>query len=119
MRVQESSAEKKYRELFAQHTREGLSLEVIAARAGIKQSTLVWWRSELARRDRERGRVEAKAATLLPVTVRDAEPAPRVRPAPSGHYEVALNGGRVLRVPRGFDAAEVHSLVGLLEAARC
>lgn len=115
----EDSTEKKYRELLAQQEREGLSREEIAAQAGIKPSTLTWWRSELKRRAREHGRAEANTAALVPVTIREVAPTTCVvRATTPVTYEVVL-GRRVLRVPRGFEAAEVHSLVRVLEAASC
>jgi hypothetical protein len=39
-----------------------------------------------------------------------------VAPSP---YEVRLVSGRILRVPRGFEAREVHALVCALEAVPC
>lgn len=115
MRGHDTATEKRYRELLAQQAREGLSRQEIAARAGIKPSTVTWWRSELKRLDRERG-----GATLVPVTIREVAPtsAP-VRPASLSAYEVVLGGGRLLRVPHGFEAAEVHTLVRVLEAIPC
>ena len=114
--------EKKYRELLAQQEREGLSREEIAARAGIKPSTLNWWRCEIGRRDRERKKAEKTAPVLVPVTVRE-EAAPKTkavdRAATSGRYEVVLAGGRVLRVPGVFDGGELLALVRLLETGSC
>ena len=82
MRGHDTATEKKYRELLAQEAREGLSRQEIAARAGIKPSTLTWWRSELRRLDRERSRAETGEATLVPVTIREVAPATcTVRPA--------------------------------------
>src|SRR5438128_2424441 len=115
MREHESSTEKKYRELLEQQGREGLSREEAAARAGVKPSTLTWWRSQLKRLDRERSSpAETGGTSLLPVTIRDAAPTTCVvRPSLSAAYEVVLGRGRVLRVPRGFDASEVHALVSV------
>jgi hypothetical protein len=118
MRSHDSATQKKYRELLAQQERDGLSRKEVAARAGIKPSTLTWWGSELKRLDRERA--EADAARLMPVTIREvAATAGTAPPASPDFYEVVVGGGRVLRVPRGFEAAEVHALVRVLEKAPC
>ena len=122
MRNEDSSTVKRYRGLLAQQERERLSVEAVAARAGVKASTLTWWKSELKRRARERGEAEAKveAKTLVPVTIREVEPAAIVTSATLPiAYEVVLGGGRVLRVPRGFEAAEVRALVRALETVPC
>lgn len=120
MRGHDTATETRYRELLAQQAREGLTREETAARAGIKPSTLTWWRSELKRLDRERSRAESGGATLVPVTIREVAPTPAtVRPASPNAYEVVLGGGRLLRVPHGFEAAEVHTLVRVLEAIPC
>ena len=120
MQRHDTATQKKYRKLLALQARDGLSRQEIAARAGIKPSTVTWWRYELARLDRARGRAKVDAGALVPVTVREAVPtADVVRPASPSAYEVVLSGGRVLRVPQGFEANEVHALVRVLEAAPC
>lgn len=118
---QKAATEQKYRAILEGQAKDGLSREEAAARAGIKPSTLTWWRCELARRDRERLSVgKTSSPALLPVRVRDAEPvAWTVRPTVSTPYEVVLVSGRVLRVPRDFDAASVQALVRAVEAAPC
>lgn len=120
---QKAATEQKYRAILEGQARDGLSREEAAARAGIKPSTLTWWRCELTRRDRERrGAVKTNAPALLPVRVRDADAEPvawTIRTAASTPYEVVLVSGRVLRVPRDFDAASVQALVRAVEAAPC
>ncbi len=106
MRGHDTATEKRYRELLAQQAREGLTREETAARAGIKPSTLTWWRSELKRLDRERSRAESGGATLVPVTIREVAPmsAP-VRPASPSAYEVRVNSPAetwVIHIPRGI-----------------
>ena len=116
-----AATEQKYRAVLENQARDGVSREEAAARAGIKPSTLTWWRSELARRDRERlGVGKTSSPLLLPVRVRDVEPAAwALRPAVSTPYEVVLVSGRVVRVPRDFDTAGVQALVRAVEAASC
>ena len=107
--------EKKYRRLLAQHAR-GASLDALAREHGVKRSTLVWWSSELRRRDRLRAR--SKDATFLPVRVAPAEPAPAaLSAAESPGLEVLLATGDLLRVPPGFDADELRRLVSALRSA--
>ena len=74
-----TATEERYRTALAEHER-GTSLAVLAKRLGVKQSTLVWWKSELRRRDRDR----QPSGTFLPVRVApaaapDAGPSPRAR----------------------------------------
>lgn len=115
--MKETSTEEKYRALLAQQESEGLSRQEAAARAGIKPSTLTWWRCEIARLDRERGRArKGDSAMLVPVAVRDVAPMASVaQPFSSPPYEVVLGSGRVVRVPRDFEAAQVQALVRALE----
>ena len=122
--AKEGLSEERYRELFAERERLGLSYEELAARAGVKASTLRWKKSELKRAARSEGAgVASTVPTLLPVRIRaravahaHAVVVEEVAPSP---YEVRLVSGRVLRVPRGFEAREVHALVCALEAVPC
>jgi transposase-like protein len=88
---------------------------VVAARHGVAAGTLRWWRSELKRRERGEGRA-AEAVELLPVRLTSPWP---VRSS-STTFEVALNGGRrVVRIPAGFDPADVRALVEAVEGGPC
>lgn len=108
--VQITPAEERYRQALAEHAR-GASLDSLARRLGVKRTTLIWWRSELRRRDRQR---QATSLPLLPVRV---DPQPVRATAPS--LEVALRTGEVVRVPPGFDADELRRLVVALERPTC
>lgn len=114
--------DEKYRELFAEQDRLGLSYDELAGRAGVKASTLKWKKSALKRPRRTRTSSGAEPTPeFLPVRVR-AEAAGRgvvVEAVPERPYEVQLGSGRVLRVPRGFQPHEVHALVCVLEAVPC
>lgn len=76
-----------------------LSQAEAARELGVSSSTLRDW-----------VRSEREAARFVAVEVRDDAP----RPAPA--IEVVLAGGRVVRVPPGFDAEEAAGLVRALEA---
>jgi hypothetical protein len=120
-----AATEQRYRAVLEVQAKEGLSREEAASRAGVKPSTLTWWASELARRERERlvGSASSPAApVLVPVRVHEADAEPvawTVKSAASTPYEVVLVSGRVLRVPRDFDAVSVQALVRAVEAAPC
>ena len=101
--------EQRYRDAIAEHER-GVSIPVLARRLGVKPSTLVWWRSELKRRDRSR----AKAGPLLPVRV-----APPLASPSSRDFELALPGGLELRIPAGFDSGDFDRLLGVLARHSC
>jgi transposase-like protein len=117
----ETAAEARYRRLFAER-REGESWAAFASRVGVAPGTLSSWRHELRCRDAARERRSAEGGggpALLPVRVVAARE--QGRPSASAHgYEVVLAGGRrVLRVPAGFEAAEVRALVAAVEGAPC
>ena len=76
-----------------------------AVAQGIASSTLYWWRSKL-RRDR---------AALVPVRVVEPE-ARHEGGATPGSFEVLVDGAMTLRVPAGFDEAELRRLI---RALRC
>lgn len=85
----------------------GLSAALFAARTGISAKSLVWWRWKL----RSLPQVAlAPALDFLPVRVVDtrAHPPSTVEP-----IEIALPNGRVVRVPTGFDAAELERVLAI------
>jgi len=93
----------------------------------VKSTTLGWWASELARRDRgepvERTPTSRAApTTFLPVRVIGGiRRGPRATDVSSdARVELVLGGGRVLRVPVGIDVTWVGSIVAALEQVeRC
>jgi len=80
-----------------------------AAREGLAAGSLSYWRWKL-----ERQNGGALRATQF-VEFKTSGPGPG---GPVLPFEVVLESGRVVRVPRGFDAAELGRLVGVLEEAR-
>ncbi len=109
----------RYRELFAEQERMGLSYDELAERAGVKASTLRWKKSALKRKARGTSADATIAPTLLPVRVRPAAGGFALEEGSTSPYEVRLNSGRALRVPRGFEIREVHALVCVLEGVSC
>jgi len=89
--------------------RSGLTLRAFAEREGLKLGTLSFWKWKLAQARRSGARV----SPIRFVELTAAPPA-----ATSTWFEVVLPGSRTVRVPIGFDAAELARLVGVLEGAR-
>jgi len=109
------TVEERYRRMLKEWDESGETAAVVAARHGVAGGTLRWWRSELKRRERGQRR-PARATELLPVRLTSPWP----MRAPSTTFEVALNGGRrVVRIPVGFDPADVRALVDAVESGPC
>jgi hypothetical protein len=85
----------------------GLSAAAFAARARISAKSLVWWRWKLRSSPHV---APAPALDFLPVRVVDMRARP---PSASGLIEIALPNGRVVRVPAGFDAAELERVLAI------
>ena len=110
-----SGAAAKWAEQVKKLEESGLKVGKFAEREGLNAGTLSFWKWKLARGEVGRAsgaRVEALKFVELTAS---ASPAP---PAASASFEVLLRSGRTLRVPGGFDAAELARLVGVLEEAR-
>lgn len=80
---------------------EGTQAEV-AARAGMPASTFAWWCQRIPGAD------EGKPS-FVSVAVRS-------EPSSASAFELVLGAGRVLRVPPGFAAGDLRTLLGVLEA---
>ena len=89
--------------VLAELEESGLTVEQFAAEAGLKADRLRRW----ARRLRAAGR---------PLFVEVAAPPARAAAVPE-RFEVELAGGRLVRVPREFDARALQRLVEALEGA--
>ena len=106
-------AETKYRKILEQ-SQGPQSLAGLARRYGVKRSTLVWWQSELRRR--ERARAKSAVPKLIPVKL-DASAGKGA--GQSAGFDVLTRSGRVVRVPLGFDAAELGRLLPVVEQSAC
>jgi len=88
----------------------GLTADQYASELGINAKTLQFWKYKLAkpeasaRRARRRPRVEA---ALLLVEVQPAPPE-------GGAFELALSGGKRLRIPVAFEAEPLERLLAVL-----
>lgn len=105
----ERRSEARWRRLIEEQERSGESVRAFAAARGLSAWSLYGWRSRLSRRPRS----DPQARSLVPVEVVEAEG------ADAGHgavgIEILVGGRTVVRVPRGFDPAE---LVRVLEAVK-
>jgi hypothetical protein len=108
-RVPDPARERHWRKRLARWKASGLTVREFCDREGVTPTALAHWRKEIAARDARR------AATVGPLFV----PA-GVVPAPtSPALEVALSGGRVVRVPTGFDTLHLRAVVAALEEPPC
>src|SRR3990172_3632920 len=95
--------------------RSGPSIRTFAAREGLKAGSLSSWKWKLAQH--QRGGPGPEVGPLKFVELTTAPPAsPALAVAPG--FEVLLRSGRTVRVPGGFDAAELARLVSALEEVR-
>jgi hypothetical protein len=105
--AEETETERRWRSLLAEQTRLRVGTGQFAAMRGVRAAQLTWWRSEIARRDRERG----ATTNLLPVRVTGM-----FGSAPAPSLEVVVRKGeRVVRVPPGADLAQLRAVVEALE----
>jgi transposase-like protein len=102
------TTEAKWRRLIAAQSKSGLTVREFAAAQGIAAATLYWWRSKL-------GRDHRGGAQLVPVEVIE-RPTELDSGAASGSFELRVDGSMTLRVPAGFDEAELRRLI---RALRC
>jgi transposase-like protein len=124
----------------------GLTAKEFAAEIGVNANTLAGWRWRLRSRedgDERRGETRRGLPSLglvrspddrpeeaaSVVEDRGGEPITPMRfvelttkapatPASVARFEIVLRSGRLVRVPGGYDAAELVRLVGLLEEVR-
>ncbi len=101
-----TGAEARWRRLVAEQELSGQTPAEFAARRGFKAATLYWWRSRLKR-------VERTMPKIVPIEV----VCQTHGGASETVFELELRGGRVLRVPHGFDERELARLIGVLERA--
>ena len=110
-RQSDPGLERLWRRRLAQWRRSGLSVRGFCATHGVPEPNFYAWRRELARRDARRAAAgstpgDAPATVFVPVHI-TAEPA--LVP-----LELVLTGGRILRVPAGFDADTLRRLLATL-----
>ena len=105
-----------WRDHIAGWKSSGLSLRLYSEKHGLKAGTLGYWNSRLKAQAADALTSSAgpeAAATFLAVHV--AEPAVSVPEPRDDRIELALQGGCVVRVSRGFDAATLKRLLDVVE----
>ena len=110
-----SVAAKRWAKRVERLERSGLSIRTFAAREGLKPGSLSFWKWKLTQG--QHGRPGPAVGPLKFVELTTTAP---ISPPPAAvpGFEVLLRSGRTVRVPGGFDAAELARLVGVLEEAR-
>src|SRR3954451_25166775 len=92
----------------------GLSLRLYSEEHGLKAGTLGYWNSRVKARGADAPASSAgPEATFLAVRV--ADPTATMPEPRDDRIELALPGGCVLRVGRGFDAATLERLLDVVE----
>src|SRR5262245_34459751 len=100
--------ERMWRKRLARWKASGLKVGAFCDREGVTPTAFAHWRKEIAARDERRA--EAAKPRFVPV---------HVTPVPYP-LEVTLSGGRVVRVPHGFDPAHLRPLAdGRAAVTRC
>ena len=93
---------------------QGGDAEDIARRHGVKTRTLIWWRSQLRKKARDR---TGRKPRLLPVVIRSA---PRAAPAPAEPaLEVFVEVGAARMTLRGAVTAEHLAAIVSASARAC
>lgn len=93
------TTESKWRALIKEQDASGLTVREFAATRGVAPSTMFWWRCKLRRRR------PADETQLVPVEVVQAATDPAVA------IELVIRDGIVLRLPRGFDEADLRRVL--------
>jgi transposase-like protein len=88
---------------------QGGDAKEIARRHGVRERTLIWWRSELVRRTRKKSRQR-----LLPVVV-----APRRAETPRTELEIVVETGMTRMILRGCVSAEHVAAIVTAAARTC
>jgi hypothetical protein len=124
------SKERFWRGHLVRQARSERTVRDYCAQAGISEPSFYAWRSALARRDSETGRVVASTPATgrrPPVGTRRSAGRPRFLPITIGaslaasvtsHVELVLPSGLLVRVP-AQDAAVLQAVLELLEPRSC
>ncbi len=104
------ATEQRWLDLVSRWQRSGQSVRAFCRRQRLSEPSFYLWRRRL--RQRELPHARDHAAAFVQLTVAAAPPA---RPA----IELVLAGGRVLRVPPGFDPEQLRQLLRALEGPSC
>lgn len=114
--------ERFWRRMIRQWRRSGRSARAFCAEHRLSEPSFYSWRRVLAQRDHEAAPVRAKSErdSAEPASKEESVFVPlRVIDASAAAFEVVLEGGRVVRVTRGFDADTLRQLLAVLEEQPC
>jgi len=98
-------------ERVARWEASGLSAAAFAARERLAAKSLVWWRWKL--------RSSPSASTASPLDflpVRVVSPG-KARPSTAGPIEIVLPNGWIVRVPVGFDEADLERVLAVVSGS--
>jgi hypothetical protein len=126
-RLLNPSKEQYWRRLLHQWRNSGLSIRAFCHDRSVSEPSFYAWRRTLAERDAATpppASAAPRRATALfaPVRLIDAAPVAATGPpadTPPALLEVLCRGGRIVRVPTGYDPAAVRALVAALEELPC
>lgn len=102
-RTPDPALERLWRHRLDRFHRSGLSARAFCQRERLPESAFYFWKRQLAHRDAQ---APSAPPAFVPVRVVASSPPP---------LEVVLASGRVLRVPPGFDPAQLRALLAALE----
>jgi transposase-like protein len=108
------SKERFWLETIGEQSGSGLSIRGYCRRHRLRESAFYFWRKELARR----GAGAKPKATFVPVRVTGEQPVTPDGPAegtPPGHIEIALSGGRLVRLLGRVDRQALASVLAVLD----
>jgi transposase-like protein len=116
-----------WRQMFGRWTASGLSIAAFCEDAGLSQQSFYRWRRVLRKRSRrlDQQRPQAVDAATEKAATAIARPLPLFVPlavesmAAAAVLEVVVRGGRVIRVPAGFDAPTLAQVLAVLEGQSC
>jgi hypothetical protein len=101
--------ERLWRKRLARWKASGLRVGEFCEREGVTVTAFAHWRKEIAARDARRA--EPAGPPFVPVHVTPSSSGPTL--------EVAVSGGRSIRVPPGFDPGHLRAVVTALEGVPC
>jgi transposase-like protein len=100
--------ERLWRKRLAEWKASGLNVREFCQQEGVTPTAFAHWRKEIAARDARR--TEAAEPLFVPVDI---------TPTPAAALDVVLRGGRMVRVPPGFDPVHLRAVMAALEEPSC
>jgi hypothetical protein len=116
MQTRKSAA--RWGELVSAWEASGLSADAFASEHGVAESTLRWWKTELARRARNEPRRQPPRAASAVALARVVRPGEGSAPSELGGGVAVLAGGARIVVAPGFDGQLLREVVRALAEAR-